>query len=108
MFLDIFELLHKYGGPDALLFPPRKFAFFGIPARDFGSLITSICFARTACSAPREFGNRVRDFESPRARKFEVPYFAGKDWQLYYVVLKLNAMQQLFKLKTQDVDEFPP
>ncbi|KAJ7491585.1 hypothetical protein B0H11DRAFT_1911848 [Mycena galericulata] len=76
-----------YGGPDALLFPPRKhlipprkFAFFGVPAREFGSLIPSTCFARTACSAPREFGNRAHDFESPRAPKFEVPHFAGKNW----------------------------
>ncbi|KAJ7504823.1 hypothetical protein B0H11DRAFT_1904902 [Mycena galericulata] len=82
-----------YGGPDALLFPlrkhltpPRKFAFFGVPAREFSSLIRSTCFARTACSAPREFGNCARDFESPRARKFEVPYVTGKDWKFYHVL----------------------
>ncbi|KAJ7497882.1 hypothetical protein B0H11DRAFT_1909860 [Mycena galericulata] len=62
--------LLTYGGPDALLFPPRKLlipprklAFFGVPAREFGNLIPSTSFARTACSAPRDFGPaRAREF----------------------------------------------
>ncbi|KAJ7491584.1 hypothetical protein B0H11DRAFT_2191300 [Mycena galericulata] len=38
------------GGNKSASGPPYKLAFFGVPAREFGSLITSICFARTACS----------------------------------------------------------
>ncbi|KAJ7503982.1 hypothetical protein B0H11DRAFT_1905867 [Mycena galericulata] len=67
-----------YGGSDALLFPPRKlltpprkFAFFGVPAREFGSLIPSTCFARSASSAPQTWAGRARDFESARARKLK-------------------------------------
>ncbi|KAJ7481283.1 hypothetical protein B0H11DRAFT_1915438 [Mycena galericulata] len=69
-----------YGGPDALLFPPRKLltpprklAFFGVPAREFGNLIPSTCFARTACSAPRDFGPaRAQNRTSARAREFSL------------------------------------
>ncbi|KAJ7491668.1 hypothetical protein B0H11DRAFT_1911582 [Mycena galericulata] len=67
-----------YGGPDAHLFPPRKhlttprkLAFFGRPARDFASLIPSTSFARTACSAPRDFGpTRAKIQTSARAQNF--------------------------------------
>ncbi|KAJ7495854.1 hypothetical protein B0H11DRAFT_1910153 [Mycena galericulata] len=69
------KIARGYGGPDALLFPPRKlltpprkFAFFGVPARDFGSSITSTCFARTACSAPRDLAPRARKTELRHAR----------------------------------------
>ncbi|KAJ7431998.1 hypothetical protein B0H11DRAFT_1941090 [Mycena galericulata] len=65
------DLARLYGGPDALLFPPRKLAFFGIPAREFRSLITSICLARTACSAPPDVGPaRAKIRTSARAQTF--------------------------------------
>ncbi|KAJ7483135.1 hypothetical protein B0H11DRAFT_1914879 [Mycena galericulata] len=53
------------------LTPPRKLAFFGRAARDFASLILSPSFARTACSAPRDFGPaRAKIQTSARAQKF--------------------------------------
>ncbi|KAJ7501368.1 hypothetical protein B0H11DRAFT_1908236 [Mycena galericulata] len=64
-----------YGGPDAHLFPPRKlltpprkFAFFGVPARDFGSSITS----RSRQHVLRGRHVPPRAILAPRARKTEL------------------------------------
>ncbi|KAJ7501369.1 hypothetical protein B0H11DRAFT_2224722 [Mycena galericulata] len=59
---------NPYGGPDAHLFPPRKFAFFGVPARDFGSSITS----RSRQHVLRGRHVPPRAILAPRARKTEI------------------------------------
>ncbi|KAJ7469799.1 hypothetical protein B0H11DRAFT_1920421 [Mycena galericulata] len=55
-----------------------------VSPREFGSLIPLTCFARTACSAPRDFGPaRAKIRTSARARKFSltVPHKNQRDEQ---------------------------
>ncbi|KAJ7435240.1 hypothetical protein B0H11DRAFT_1937767 [Mycena galericulata] len=89
---DALDVVRPYGGPDAHLFPPRKhltpprkLTFFGHPARDFASLIPSTSFARTACSAPRDFGPaRAKIQTSARAQIFfDAPQKNSLDEQRY-------------------------